>query len=132
MLGLLVAAAQVRADVEAACQAHGMTMSQYNVLRILRGAPPEGHPRSEIIARMVDRAPDVTRLVDRLVKAGWVDRFACCGDRRVTRHRLTEEGAGKLRDAEPALQAVRKAFAARVAERDRGHLVRICAGLYAE
>lgn len=48
----------------------GITAAQYNVLRILMGVYPEGHPRCEIISRMIERAPDTTRLIDRLEKQG--------------------------------------------------------------
>src|SRR5512140_3127714 len=51
-----------------------ITGTQYNVLRILKGVHPEGHPRCEIMHRMVERAPDITRLIDRLEKQGLVLR----------------------------------------------------------
>ncbi len=62
---------------------HDLTPAQYNVLRILRGAGPDGHPCQAIGARMISRVPDVTRLLDRLEKAGFVGRERSTTDRRV-------------------------------------------------
>src|ERR1041385_1053078 len=82
ILNLLIAADYVRTQQEKLCAAHGITAGQYNVLRILRGAGSEGHPRCEIAGRMVERAPDVTRLVDKLEKEGLVVRERSAEDRR--------------------------------------------------
>jgi DNA-binding MarR family transcriptional regulator len=70
----------------------GLTPSQYNVLRILRGSGERGLPTLEIGQRMVRREPDMPRLVARLEKAGWIERERCTRDRRVVYARLTEQG----------------------------------------
>jgi len=70
----------------------GVTGTQYNVLRILRGAEPDGLPCGEIAARMVTRDPDVTRLLDRLDKGGLVTRERSAEDRRVVTTRITARG----------------------------------------
>jgi DNA-binding MarR family transcriptional regulator len=75
---------------------YGLTPTQYNVLRILRGAGPEGLPCSEIGARMVTHEPDVTRLLDRLHRAGHVSRERAESDRRVVLTRITPEGLALL------------------------------------
>src|SRR5262245_54731274 len=72
VLNLLVAAGYVQAQIDRACEEFDITRGQYNVLRILRGAGEEGHPRYEITERMIEKAPDVTRLIDRLEKQGLV------------------------------------------------------------
>src|ERR1700753_2794156 len=66
MLNVMVAASHLRDMVELVVEPFGITQPQYNVLRILRGVHPDGHPRRDIAARMIDRAPDVTRIIDRL------------------------------------------------------------------
>lgn len=71
---------------------NGITDSQYNVLRILRGVGVDGLPCSEIAERMVSRDPDITRLVDRLEKSGLVQRARIARDRRVILVRLTPAG----------------------------------------
>lgn len=71
---------------------HGTSEPQYNVMRILRGAGPEGLPSLEIAKRMLFRTPDITRLIDRLETAGWAERRRTEEDRRVVRVRLTARG----------------------------------------
>jgi DNA-binding MarR family transcriptional regulator len=73
-------------------EAEGVTFQQYNVLRILRGAGPQGLPTLEIAGRMVERTPGVTRIVDRLETKGWVQRDRASEDRRRVWCRITESG----------------------------------------
>lgn len=79
-----------------ALEPYGLTPTQYNVLRVLRGAGPAGLPRAEIGARLLSPMPDVTRLVDRLVAAGLVQRARDAADRRVARARITPSGLALL------------------------------------
>src|SRR5262245_35279455 len=67
---------------EAGLKPHGITATQYNVLRILRGAEPEGLCRNEIGERLVRKVPDVTRLLDRLEEARLIARNRGGADRR--------------------------------------------------
>lgn len=89
----------------------GLTPSQFNVLRILRGARPAALSSSGICERMVTYDPDLTRLLDRLEKAGWVEKVRDARDRRVVNVHITKAGA----------QAVEAATAA-VRERIRGEM----------
>lgn len=73
-----------------------LTPTQYNVLRILRGAHPETLRCQEVGARMVTPQPDVTRILDRLEGQGWVTRTRDTPDRRVVRATITEEGLALL------------------------------------
>jgi DNA-binding MarR family transcriptional regulator len=70
----------------------GLTQTQYNVLRILRGAAPEGLLCRELAERMITRDPDVTRLLDRLEARGLVSRTRDVADRRVIVTRITAQG----------------------------------------
>ncbi len=70
----------------------GISLSQYNILRILRGARPDAVKISEVGERMIYRDPDVTRLVDRLVRQGLARRQSLAEDRRVVLVEITEEG----------------------------------------
>jgi DNA-binding MarR family transcriptional regulator len=79
-------------------KAHGLTSTQYNVLRILRGAGNAGLACSEIGARMISRDPDITRLLDRTERAGWCIRGRDPKDRRVIVTRITPKGLGILRE----------------------------------
>ena len=81
----------IRREV-AVLRAHGLSEPLYNVLRILRGARPDGLRCSEVASRMVSRDPDVTRLLDRLERAGLVTRSRSPEDRRVVAARITVKG----------------------------------------
>ena len=70
----------------------GITFSQYNVLRILRGAGPKGLCRNDLRDRMLTRMPDMTRLLDRMEDAGLVTRTRDAGDRRMVTTRITAKG----------------------------------------
>ncbi|MDB4882733.1 MAG: transcriptional regulator [Gemmatimonadetes bacterium] len=71
---------------------HGITGTQYNVLRILRGAEPDGLGRNELRDRMLTRMPDMTRLLDRMEDAGLVARTRDAVDRRLVLTRITKAG----------------------------------------
>lgn len=71
---------------------YGLTESQFNVLRILRGCAPEGISNSRIAERMVKHDPDLTRLLDRLEAGGLVDKSRGVRDRRVVNARITKAG----------------------------------------
>jgi DNA-binding MarR family transcriptional regulator len=131
MLNLFVASAHVRRRVEAACKEFDLQFAHHNVLRILRGVHPEGHPRCEIIERMLDPSPDVTRLIDKLVERGLVERSRSEEDRRMIIHTITDKGLTLLDNLDPKIRDVQNWFDERVADRDLRHLSRICEGIYA-
>jgi DNA-binding MarR family transcriptional regulator len=81
-----------------------LTQTQYNALRILRGAGQPGLTAGEVGERMINRDPDVTRLLDRLEKRGLVERWRCGQDRRVVHTRITAAGLALIAplDAEVA------------------------------
>ena len=107
-VGLLVVAEQLRLRLEEMCRRAGITHTQYNVLRVLRGAHPDGHPRFEIISRLIHRAPDVTRLLDRLERQGLIERVSDARNRRHSVARITGPGLELLRALEPQLAALQR------------------------
>lgn len=86
-----------------------LTESQFNVLRILRGAGPTGLPSTRIAERMVRHDPDLTRLLDRLEAGGLVEKARDARDRRVVNARITTAG---LSVVERASQAARRRLVA--------------------
>lgn len=90
-----------------------VSLTQYNVLRILRGAP-DGLPCGEIANRMITRDPDVTRLLDRLEKRGLISRCRESDDRRTVMVRISSEGLKLLARLDEPVQAVHR--------RQLGHL----------
>jgi DNA-binding MarR family transcriptional regulator len=130
MLNLYVAAARARKEMEDVCQDYDLQFSHYNVLRILAGVHPDGHPRCEIIERMIDPSPDVTRLMDKLVERGLVSRSRSDEDRRMTIHTITQRGIDLLDRMHPDVVDVQDWFGERVSDQDLRHLSRICEGIY--
>ena len=93
--------------VAAVLKAHQLSEAQYNVLRILRGAGPEGLACSEIGHRLVTRDPDVTRLLDRLERRALITRGRDPADRRVVTARISAAGLARLDTLDlPVRQAV--------------------------
>lgn len=89
-------------------KAEELSMTQYNVLRILRGSP-DGLPCGEIGSRMITRDPDITRLLDRMEKRGLISRCREAKDRRTVLTRITPEGLKLLaRLDEPVQHAHRQ------------------------
>ncbi len=82
----------------------GITGAQYNVLRILKGVYPEGHARCAIATRMIERASDITRIIDRLEKQGLVIRDRTSEDRRMSITRITEKGIELVDKIKPLIE----------------------------
>ncbi len=109
---LLGTADRVRTTLSAATEAHGITLQQYNVLRILRGAGPVGLPTLDIAARMIEDSPGITRLLDRLEARGLVRRVRCPEDRRQVLGHATDKALRLLAALErPLAEAIRHSLA---------------------
>jgi len=91
---------------------HGITPQQYNVLRILRGAHPDPLPTLEIRARMIEEAPGITRLVDRLERRGLIERERAEDDRRRVDCWITAAGLSLLEELDEEVDAADDATAA--------------------
>lgn len=87
---------------------HGLTQPQYNILRILRGAGAAGLHCLEIAGRMVTREPDITRLLDRLERSGWIARARSAEDRRVVNVKITLKGLKLLSDLDKSVNRTHK------------------------
>ena len=105
-------------------EARGITGQQYNVLRILRGAGPDGLPTLAIADRMVEQTPGITRLLDRMEAKGLVRRERCREDRRQMLCYATAAGLALLRDLDPQVDATEKSVVAGLSERQRTQLLR--------
>ena len=106
-------------------KAEGLSHTQYNVLRILRGSHPDGATCGQIADRMVTRDPDITRLLDRMEARGLVFRERSKEDRRVVVTNITEEGLRLVNSLDkPVEQCLKKQFA-KFSERDIQNLIRL-------
>ncbi len=81
----------------------GITLQQYNVLRILRGSHPDSLLTLEISGRMIEQAPGITRLLDRLERRELIRRERCSSDRRRVHCWITDEGLRILEELDPAI-----------------------------
>jgi DNA-binding MarR family transcriptional regulator len=129
IMNLLVTGAALNEQFDVLFGQFGLTSSAFNVLRILRGEP-EGHPRSEISQRMVNRAPDVTRLIDRLARRGLVRRVRARSDRRLSVTRITPKGLALLERIEPALTKHRERTAPRLSLAEWQQVSELCERIY--
>ena len=106
VLGLFRTTDIVQRQYAQLLKSYDVTLQQYNVLRILRGAGEKGLPTLAIAERMVEHAPGITRLIDRLEKRGWVERHRPQGDRRQVLCRITDEGLEVLEHTDRPVDAL--------------------------
>jgi DNA-binding MarR family transcriptional regulator len=132
VLNLLVAAAFVQEHMARLFGEHDLTPAQYNVLRILKGVHPGGHPRCEIARRLIERAPDLTRMIDRLERRGLVERARSDQDRRHSITRITRRGLELVERMAPAVTALHRTVSRRLTRPEAVTLSRLCEKLYAE
>ncbi len=104
-LNILRTADGLTRDLEAMLKPYGLTSTQYNLLRILRGAGDAGATCSEIAERMIKRDPDVTRLLDRMEKLGLLRRSRQAKDRRVVLATITPAGRRMADDLDAPVDA---------------------------
>lgn len=95
-------------EVEQLLKPYGITATQFNVLRILRGSEPDGLCRNELRDRMLTRMPDMTRLLDRMEEAGLVVRSRENQDRRMVRSRISPSGLQLLEKLDGVAQEEHK------------------------
>jgi DNA-binding MarR family transcriptional regulator len=110
-IAILSAADRLSQQAEQLFKNYGLTGAQYNVLRILRGAEPAGLPCKGISDRMISHDPDMTRLLDRMEKRGFIVRERQTDDRRVVKTRITALGLETLKKLDaPVLQLHHRQF----------------------
>lgn len=100
-----------------------LTLTQYNVLRILRGAGEPGMCRNEVGQRLVTRVPDVTRLLDRMEASGLIFRHRGGADRRYVSTRITDKGLKLLEKIDRELPAIHARQLGHVAQKRLRELI---------
>lgn len=119
-VALLRTSDQLQRRLAAAVEPHGLTVQQYNVLRILRGAHPEAVPTLEIATRMIEQAPGITRLLDRLEAKKLIERVRCSKDRRRVLCTIAPAGLALLAELDrPMFETERDCFASLSGEQIR-------------
>ena len=123
-LGLLRTSDLLRRFLADVALPHGITLQQYNVLRILRGAGPEGLPTLEIGARMIEAAPGITRLLGRLERKALVERHRCPKDARRVLCRIRRAGLKLLQELDRPMRRAIAAFFAPLRGDEARRLIR--------
>ena len=97
---------QLRRRFAKLIEPHGISLQQYNVLRILRGAGKQGTPTLDIADRMIEQTPGITRLLDKLERKHLVRRERCPDDRRQVLCWITREGTEVLAELDKPISAL--------------------------
>jgi DNA-binding MarR family transcriptional regulator len=100
-----------------------LTITQYNVLRILRGAGEDGLCRNEVGERLVTKVPDVTRLLDRIESSGLITRQRGTADRRYVTTRITDKGLKLLEKIDRELPALHTRIVGHMSQKKLKELV---------
>jgi len=104
---------------------YGLSPTQYNALRILRGAGKDGLPCQEIGERMINRDPDITRLMDRLEQRSLVQRSRGAADRRVIKARISSSGLKLLQSLDGEIEKFHRDRMGHVGGRKLEQLIRL-------
>ena len=125
VVGLVRTTDRVRRQYEVMFAPHGITGTQYNVLRILQGAGAAGIPTLDVADRLVEQAPGITRLLDRLEAKGLVRRERCAEDRRRVLCWATPKGLRLLEALDRPVDGTEAKVMAPLSEAERGELIRL-------
>jgi DNA-binding MarR family transcriptional regulator len=124
-IAILRTADVVRRRLSAAVEPAGVTLQQYNVLRILRGARGKPMATLDIGDRLIERTPGITRLLDRLAGKGLVRRERSEDDRRLVQCWITDKGQELLKTLDDVVDQADEVSASGLAENDLNRLLRI-------
>jgi DNA-binding MarR family transcriptional regulator len=130
LLAVMLANAAIDSMLDEVFDGSGITQPQYNVLRILNGVHPNAHCRGEIARRMVRRAPDLTRMLDRLVRLGLVERAKGDRDHRQSLAKITDRGRALLEELRPKVQRMTQLLADRMSPDEARQLVTLLERVY--
>ena len=131
VVSVLRTAALVQRQLALVVERGGVTLQQYNVLRILRGAGQEGLPTLAIRDRMIEEAAGITRLLDKLERAGYVVRERCTPDRRQVLCRITDSGSAVLARLDAPVDALNEAALSTLEPSEQKKLIELLAAVRA-
>ena len=123
-VSILRTADRIRRHLTAVVTPAGITLQQYNVLRILAGSAPEPLPTLEIAERMIEATPAITGLLDRLEQKGLVRRERCPSDRRLVHCWISQGGTDLLDELNPRMSTAADEAMRMMPEADQKRLIR--------
>jgi DNA-binding MarR family transcriptional regulator len=110
MINLLFTTSWLQRMQSSFLRPHDITIEQYNILRILRGAKGEKLSLNDVSSRMIDRASNTSRLIDKLVNKKWVIRNICPNDRRQSELLITDKGLEILSNLQGPIDEIIEQF----------------------
>lgn len=125
VVSVLRTAAVMQRHLAQVVEAHGITIQQYNVLRILRGAGDAGLPTLAIRDRMVEEAAGITRLLDKLESAGHVVRERSTPDRRQVLCHITPKGEALITTLDGPVDAANRCASSNLDDEERQQLIEL-------
>jgi len=125
------AADLARRHMNAVVEPHGLTLQQFNVLRILRGGGADGLPTLEVAGRMVEETPGITRLLDRLEKKELIRRQRCPKDRRQHLCWITPRGLALLQKMDRPIARIHEETLKGLRPKDRVAVTRLLGAMRA-
>lgn len=125
IVALLLTTDQLKGRLSELAARFGITPQQYNVLRILRGAGEEGLPTLEVMDRMIERNPGITRLLDRLEAKSLIRRERSAGDRRRQICRITPEGNRILAEMDHPMRKLTQDVMNRLSDKEVDRLLEL-------
>jgi len=128
---LMRAADLARRHMNAVVEPHGLTLQQFNVLRILRGGGADGLPTLEVASRMVEETPGITRLLDRLENKELIRRQRCPKDRRQHLCWITPKGLALLQKMDAPIARIHEETLKGLRSRDRVAFTRLLGAMRA-
>lgn len=126
IINVATAAEFLRIQVDKAVAPLDITGVQYNILRILKRAHPEGLSRTDVLKHLIEKSVDVTRSIDGLIRAGYVERVRPEEDRRLSITTITEKGVQALKDVDPHFYAMMGAMGEVLTAEEFRELSRLC------
>jgi MarR family transcriptional regulator, 2-MHQ and catechol-resistance regulon repressor len=109
-LNIIFTANWIQANAREVLKPYGLTLQQYNVLRILRGRFPKCAYPNEIKAVMLDKNPDLTRLCDRMISNGWIIREIDGDNRRKMKISITQSGMDLLSSLDTIINQLQEKY----------------------
>jgi DNA-binding MarR family transcriptional regulator len=116
----------LRTQVDKAVAPLSITGVQYNILRVLKRAHPEGLSRSEVLRELIEKSVDVTRSIDGLIKLGYVERTRPETDRRLSVTTITNKGIQALSEVDPYFYQMMQKMGSTLSESEFRQLAELC------
>lgn len=125
VISILTSGYKVNDELSAMFKTYGISLPQFNVLRILRGRKGEAANLSTIQERMIHKMSNTTRLIDKLIEAGYVNRFVCKKNRRKVEIFITNKGLDLLQSLDEEVETKEDFLLKKINPKEKEELMRL-------